>query len=242
MRELGLLLPDWNLPASVRAVMTTREGGRSRGPYESFNLGAHVGDDDEAVHANRRRLAARLGLVREPAWLRQVHGATVVRAESVTEDTEADASWTDQPGVACVVMVADCLPVLLASRDGERVAAAHAGWRGLAAGVLEETVRALGGGELTAWLGPAIGPDRFEVGPEVREAFVARSPEHAQAFREGDGDRWLCDIYLLARRQLAALGVHDVHGGGFCTVTDPRFFSFRRDGVTGRMAALIWRE
>lgn len=242
MREVGLILPEWPLPANVHAVMTTRAGGMSRGPYGSFNLGLHVGDDPGVVNANRRRLCARLGLVNEPAWLRQVHGRRAVRADEVSGDREADASWTDQPGVACVVMVADCLPVLLASKDGERVAAVHAGWRGLAAGVLEETVRAMGGGELTAWLGAAIGPGRFEVGPEVREAFIARADEYVQAFRPGEGDRWFCDIYTLARQQLAALGVGEVHGGGLCTMSDERFFSFRRDGVTGRMAALIWRD
>ena len=243
MRELPLIVPDWPAPANVRAAMTTRVGGFSRGPFESFNLGQQTEDDPDAVAGNRRRLKARFGLEREPAWLHQVHGKDIVRADAVSEPPAADASWTDQPGAACVVLVADCLPVLFCDRAGTRVAAAHGGWRGLASGILETTVAAMDTepGELLAWLGAAIGPEMFEVGPEVRKAFVERWPETAAAFRAGNGDRQLCDIYAIARIQLHALGVDAVYGGEHCTVSQPdTFYSFRRDGLTGRMAGLAW--
>lgn len=245
MRELPLVLPEWPAPANVRAAVTTRQGGVSRGPFESLNFGLHVGDDPQAVHANRRRLHARLGLTREASWLQQVHGTAVMRADEISEPRAADASWTDQQGVACAVLTADCLPMLLCDRQGTVVAAAHGGWRGLADNILEETVRAMcvPAAELMAWLGPAIGPDAFEVGPEVRHAFLGRWSGAAGAFREGQGDRWLCDIYSIARVQLQALGVTSVHGGGFCTFSErERFYSYRRDGQTGRMASLIWLE
>ena len=223
--------------------MTLRTGGVSTGPYASLNLGDHVGDDPAAVAENRRRVREALALPSEPLWLEQVHGTAVARFGEAVRP-RADASVALAPGQVCAVMVADCLPVLLADRAGTCVAAAHAGWRGLAAGVLEATVAALpvDPAQLVAWLGPAIGPEAFEIGPEVREAFLAVDPEAADAFRPGTGDRWLADAYRLARQRLARAGVTDVHGGGLCTVSDPtRFFSYRRDGVTGRMAALIWR-
>lgn len=243
MRELELILPDWPAPSNVRAVATTRAGGVSAGPFASLNLGKATEDRPEDVAANRRLLRGRLGLSREPAWLHQVHGNDVVRADTVDEAPAADAGWTETPGVACAVLVADCLPVLFCDRAGSRVAAAHCGWRGLASDVLETTIDALGvePGELLAWLGPAIGPDAFEIGPEVRGAFTERWPEMSAAFRSGHGDRSFCDIYEIARIRLRALGLRDVFGGGFCTVNDPgRFYSFRRDGLTGRMAALAW--
>ncbi|HEX7029100.1 MAG TPA: peptidoglycan editing factor PgeF [Gammaproteobacteria bacterium] len=244
MRDLQLILPGWSAPSNVRAAATTRAGGVSEGPFASLNLGNLTEDRPDAVAANRRLLRGRLGLTREPAWLHQIHGNVVVRADEVTEPPAADASWTDRPGVACVAMVADCLPVLFCDRAGTRVAAAHGGWRGLASGVLETTVEALGvePGELLAWLGPAIGPDAFEVGTEVREAFTDRWPETEAAFRRGREERWLCDIYAIARIQLLELGVREISGGGFCTVNDERFYSFRRDGMTGRMAGLVWLE
>lgn len=245
MRELSLVLPEWPAPANVRAVATTRQGGVSRGPFESLNLGLHTGDDLEAVYANRRRLHARLSLVREAAWLQQVHGVDVVNADGVIEPLTADASWTDKEGVACAVLTADCLPVLLCDRKGRRVAAAHGGWRGLANNILGKTIDAMGvqADELMAWLGPAIGPDAFEVGPEVRAAFMDRWPETETALRAGQGDRWFCDIYSVARIQLQALGVTAIYGGGFCTFNEPdRFYSYRRDGETGRMASLIWLD
>lgn len=245
MRELPLLLPDWPAPSNVRAVATTRIGGVSRGPFETLNLGLHVGDDPEAVQANRRRLHARLGLSGAASWLQQIHGADVVRADEVIEPPAADASWTDKQGVTCAVLTADCLPVLLCDRRGTRIAAAHGGWRGLADNILAQTVRAMGvrPSDVMAWLGPAIGPDAFEVGPDVRQAFIARWPETEAAFRAGQGDRWFCHIYSVAGAQLRALGVTSVYGGGFCTHNEPdRFFSYRRDGQTGRMASLIWLD
>ncbi len=243
---LHFLVPDWPAPAGVRAVTTTRRGGASEGPYAAFNLAAHVGDDPARVAVNRAALRARLALPAEPAWLAQVHGTTVVDANPRDNPPEADASVADRPGVVCAVLTADCLPVLFCTRDGTLVAAAHAGWRGLAAGVLEATVRALGGppGELLAWLGPGIGPDAYEVGPEVREAFVCADPRAADAFAQGKrADRWLADMYALARLRLASAGVTAVYGGGLCTYRDrERFFSYRRDGATGRMATLAWLE
>jgi hypothetical protein len=234
------LRPDWPAPASVRACVTTRAGGISQSPFDSFNLGDHVDDDPAAVAANRQRLESLLGC--QPAWLSQIHSAVAVAADP-QQLPQADASWTDQPGTACAVLTADCLPVLFCDRAGSRVAAAHAGWRGLAGGVLEETIRALDvpPTELLAWLGPAIGPDAFEVGPEVREAFVAQHPQAARAFRpSARTGRFMADIYQLARLRLAELGIHAVHGGGFCTVSDPRFYSYRRAARTGRFASLVW--
>jgi YfiH family protein len=250
MRDIPFILPDWPAPSNVRAAVTTRAGGASTGSYTHFNLGANTGEDPDIVAANRRRLAARLGLLHEPAWLRQVHGTTVIDAGAVNGTPEADASWTSLSGVACVVLTADCLPVLFCDRAGTRVAAAHGGWRGLAAGILANTVAAMdcAANEVLAWLGPAIGPDAFEVGPEVRAAFTASWPETAAAFRNGQGDRWFCDLYAIARVQLRALGVREISGGGFCTVTDERFYSYRRNrqgrdgGETGRMASLVWLE
>ncbi len=244
MRDIPLILPDWPAPSHVRAAVTTRTGGASQGEFAGFNLGLNTGENPDIVESNRRRLAARVGLVHEPAWLRQVHGAVVVRAEDVTAATEADASWTAKPGMACAILTADCLPVLFCDRQGTRVAAAHGGWRGLAAGILGNTLAAMrcNPGDVMAWLGPAIGPQAFEVGPEVRAAFVDRRPEAADAFEPGKGDRFHCDIHALARTQLRSAGVREIHGGGFCTFNDAeRFYSYRRDGGrTGRMASLVW--
>jgi len=233
------LAPGWNVPG-ISALATTRRGGFSAPPWDSFNLGDHVGDDPAAVAANRDRLAGLLPGGTSIQWLRQVHGKTVVRATGAGSP-HADACWTDAPGVACAVMTADCLPVLFSTRDGSVVAASHAGWRGLLAGVLEATVEAMGSpDELLAWMGPAIGPRAFEVGPEVREAFL-QAGDSPRAFATGPhAGRYLADIYALARQRLAAAGVAWVHGGDTCTFRDPRrFFSYRRDGRTGRMAAVI---
>lgn len=236
------LMPDWPAPPNVHALVTTRVGGASVGPYASLNLGDHVGDDPTAVAENRRRLRAILPA--EPIWLRQVHGIRCTDA-ATTRDAEADAACAHAPDIVCAVLTADCLPVLLCDRAGTVVAAAHAGWRGLAAGVIESAVAAMGqpGDRLLAWLGPAIGPASFEVGDEVRAAFMAHDPAAAAAFvRHGTG-KWLCDLYRLARQRLGALGVSFVGGGEDCTVRDrQRFFSYRRDGATGRMASLIWRD
>ena len=239
------LVPDWPAPARVHAVSTTRRGGVSAPPYDSFNLAGHVGDDPARVAENRRRLAATLGFPAEPAWLDQVHGITVVAAETVRAPVAADAAWTRETGQPCVVMTADCLPVLLCDRAGTVVAAAHAGWRGLAGGVIAATVASLNVPpvELLAWLGPAIGPEAFEVGEEVRAAFLALDAGNAGCFRPSPAGRWLADIYKLARRQLQALGVNAVYGGHCCTFSEPeRFFSYRREQRTGRMATLIGLE
>jgi YfiH family protein len=234
------LLPDWPAPAQVKACVTTSAGGVSLAPFASFNLGEHVEDQPSAVASNRQRLHAAIGCA--PAWLRQVHGVQVLRAD-VTQVLEADASYTVGSGVACAVLTADCLPVLFCDRAGTRVAAAHAGWRGLVGGVLEATVQAMAlpPEHLLAWLGPAIGPAAFEVGGEVREVFVAAHPQAASAFVPSqNAGRFMADIYALARIRLAACGVAAVYGGGFCTVSDPRFYSYRRAARTGRFASLVW--
>jgi YfiH family protein len=237
------IFPDWPAPKWVRSVITTRHIGYSDPPYHSFNLGDHVGDDPERVAANRRLLRQKLGLPVQPFWLRQVHGCRLAHADSDSIGCEADAVMADQPGRVCAVLTADCLPVLLCNQAGSRVAAVHAGWRGLVDGVIEQALAGMGGParELLAWLGPAIGPQAFEVGDEVRSRFMASYPGAAQAFVEGSDGRWFADIYTLAKQRLAGHGVGFIGGGDYCTVSDPeRFFSYRRDGVTGRMASLIW--
>jgi len=239
------LVPDWPAPGKVHALVTTRRGGVSLTPYDSMNLGAHVGDEDDAVRRNRERLSACLPT--PPVWLEQVHGTEVIDITGHREEgspAPGDAAIATEAGRVCAVMTADCLPVLLCDRAGEVVAAAHAGWRGLCAGVLEETVARMGrpGKELLAWLGPAIGPAAFEVGEEVRRAFVMRDGRAQQAFAPAASQgKWLADLFMLARIRLASAGVESVYGGGICTVTDAeRFYSYRRDGVTGRFASLIW--
>jgi len=220
--------------------VTTRLGGTSAEPFATFNLGDHVGDAPRAVAANRQRLQDVLAC--RPVWLEQVHSSVVVEATPGGR-SPADASWTGSPGVACAVLTADCLPVLFCDRAGTRVAAAHAGWRGLAGGVLEATVSALGlpADQLIAWLGPAIGPVAFEVGPEVREAFVSHQAEAAGAFCPSrNAGRFMADLYALAQLRLAACGVSAVYGGGLCTFGDPRFYSYRRAARTGRFASLVW--
>ena len=251
----AVLRPDWpDAPATIGALATTRLGGASRGPYDDgrggggFNLGLHCGDDAQAVQANRARLQALLP--GRPAWIAQVHGAAVVDAADVAPGGPAltgDASIAGAPGLVCAILTADCLPVLFADLEGKVVGAAHAGWRGLAGGVLGATVaamRAAGAGEITAWLGPAIGPQAFEVGPDVKAAFeAALAQEAAAAFRPYPGrpGKYLADMNALARRMLARDGVVRVHGGGRCTATEAdTFYSYRRDGVTGRQASLIW--
>ena len=236
------LIPDWPAPAGVRACVTTRAGGVSKAPFDSFNLGDHVADDPVAVAHNRQRLTHIFDV--QPAWLSQVHGVVVAPANP-QHIAEADASWTATPGIACTVMTADCLPALFCDRAGTRVAAAHAGWRGLAAGVLEAAAQSLNvePPDLLVWLGPAIGPAAFEVGGEVRDVFIEDLPEAAAAFVPSVNEgRYMADIYELARLRLARFGITAVYGGGFCTVTDPRFFSYRRSPCTGRFASLIWIE
>lgn len=242
MNSEPFITPDWPAPAGVRAASTLRHGGVSPAPYDSLNLAQHVADAPDNVEANRRILSQALQLPQEPRWLAQVHGTAVADSDS-PPGCEADAAVSSRPGEVCVVLTADCLPVLFATEGGDRVAAAHAGWRGLCAGVLEKTVERMGvgGGELLAWLGPAIGRAAFEVGEEVRQAFVDKDPDAAAAFMASRPGHWLADLYLLARLRLARAGVTAVYGGGFCTFSDAgRFFSYRRDGCTGRMASLIW--
>lgn len=237
---------DWPAPANVRAIATLRTGGVSVGAFASLNLGAHVGDEPAAVAENRRRLKAALQLDADPLWLNQVHGVDVIAANGRVDFTAptADASMCKGHGPACVIMTADCLPVLFCDREGTRVGAAHAGWRGLANGVLGATVNALGvaADRLMAWLGPAIEQSAFEVGPEVREEFVTRNAATAAAFEANARGRWQADLYALARLELARLGVQEVYGGTYrCYEDAARFFSYRRDGgKTGRMASLVW--
>lgn len=236
------IVPDWPAPRAVRALCTTRAGGVSGVPYDTFNLADHVGDAPECVRENRRRLQAVAALPATPVWLRQVHGTRVIDAAKGGAEAEADGSMANARGVVCAVLTADCLPVLLCDRAGMRVAALHAGWRGLAGGIIESGVAALSvpPESLLAWLGPAIGPRAFEVGPEVRAAFLQGDAEAASAFVP-HRDRYLADLYALARRRLARAGVGAVYGGGLCTVAEPeRFYSYRRDGRCGRMASLIW--
>lgn len=243
MTALQLIEADWPAPPNVRAIATTRAGGVSVGPYASLNLGVHVGDDASAVGENRLRVRTALALSREPLWLNQVHGTAVVEAISHEAPPTADASFSRSPGEACAVLTADCLPVLFCDRDGTCVAAAHAGWRGLAGGVLNSALRAMGVApdRVLTWLGPAIEQDAFEVGAEVREQFLAVSADNASAFKENARGRWQADLYDLARRELARLGVGQVFGGAFrCYADRDRFYSFRRDGTTGRMATIVW--
>ena len=238
-----LIIPDWPAPSKVRACSTTRAGGVSAAPWDSLNLGDHVGDQPAAVEANRQRLVDMAGLPAMPWWLEQVHGTEVARLDGHTPALRrADAVWSNQPGAVCAVMTADCLPVLFCSADGKEVAAAHAGWRGLSAGVLENTLRqfSVPPQEIHAWMGPAIGPDAFEVGPEVKAAFVAHDSAAAAAFRPA-GEKFYANLWLLARQRLMAQGIASVSGGGRCTWHDSaHFFSWRRNGTTGRMASLIW--
>lgn len=241
-----LILPDWPAPPGIHAAFTLRSRGVSRSPFDSFNVAAHVGDDPRAVAENRASLRASLQLPAEPAWLEQVHGHQVVDLDSqrsVGSLGPADATVAHTPGKVCAIQVADCMPMLFAAADGSAVGAAHAGWRGLAGGVLEATVRAMNTppARLLAWMGPAIGQVHFEVGEEVRASFVSDDAAAAAAFIPNERGRWQCDLYALARRKLAALGVPSVHGGSWCTYADAgRFFSYRRDGRCGRMAAVVW--
>ena len=240
MSSESWIVPDWPVPPNVRSLISTRSGGVSQGAYASLNVADHVGDDPLAVASNRQRLRATLPA--EPVWLEQVHGVAAVDAAN-GGNTKADASYARQPGVVCAVLTADCLPVLFCDEGGQVVAAAHAGWRGLLAGVLEQTIAAMAlpGSELLAFLGPAIGPRAFEVGDEVRAAYLAADPRAASAFQAAAVGKWYADLYALARQRLALQGVRRVFGGDWCTLSDARqFFSYRRDGRTGRMASMIW--
>jgi len=246
--DAELIRPDWPAPAGVQAVATTRVGGVSVGAYAALNLGDHVHDEPSAVRRNRELLRTGLALPGEPAWLQQVHGTAAVDAAFAGDRVTADASWTSTAGVVCAVLTADCLPVLFCNRAGTHVAAAHAGWRGLSAGVLESTVAWLAAdgappASLLAWLGPAIGPASYEVGNDVRDTFLRTDPAAAVVFQANRPGHWLLDLYAAARLRLQRAGVTAVSGGEWCTFAEPeRFFSHRRDGVTGRQATLIWLE
>lgn len=248
------LIPDWPAPVNVRAATTLRTGGFSTGAYASLNPALHVGDDPKQVKQNRRLIKEWLALPGEPFWLDQVHGNQAVWALKSESLPQADASYTAESGVVCAVMTADCLPLLVCTADGRQVAAIHAGWRGLLAGVIGNTLAAMSPppspcftkgrieGNFLVWLGPAIGPDCFEVGIEVRTVFLAKSAAFSSAFKPQSNGQWLADIYQLARVELAMLGIDQVYGGDFCTVTDhQRFYSYRRDKDAGRMVTLIWR-
>ncbi|MGE5339435.1 MAG: peptidoglycan editing factor PgeF [Gemmatimonadota bacterium] len=246
------IVPDWRAPAQVRAFVTTRAGGVSSGPYGApsgggMNVGLSTGDDVERVRTNRLRLRA--ALPAEPRWLRQVHGAVVVDAAAIEQPIEGDASFSSEPNVVCAVSIADCMPVFLADELGRAVAVAHAGWRGLAAGVIQNSVAALRArigqpdARLHAWLGPTIGPLRFEVGGEVLEAMQSRLPRARDAFKPREGGKYLADLPALARQALGQVGVDQAGGGDLCTYSDPlRFYSYRRDRITGRHAAVIWLD
>ena len=245
MMPRSWIVPDWPAPAGVRAFVTTREGGVSRGAYASLNLGASSGDDPESVARNRELV--REHLPSTPRWMAQVHGTGVADLDALDERdvARADAAVATKAGLVAAVLTADCMPLFFSDSRGSRVAVAHAGWRGLSGGVIENTVRAMQAdpGDVVAWMGPAIGPDAFEVGAEVREAFVAADARAAQAFRPHGPGKFMADLYALARQRLARAGVASVHGGGFCTRHDEeRFFSYRREKASGRMGAFIWRE
>jgi purine-nucleoside/S-methyl-5'-thioadenosine phosphorylase / adenosine deaminase len=245
--NLSFITPDWPAPENIKALVTTRQDGVSLSPFDSFNLGLHVGDIPEHVLHNRQQLQQRLGTPHAPQWLQQVHCDVAVEAKTNASIPEADACFTSTVGLPCAVMTADCLPVLFCTTTGDRVAAAHAGWRGLADGVLEAVVSKLQvpANELLVWLGPAIGPLQFEVGDDVRDAFLSFSAECAGAFvaHPDKLNHWFADLYKLAGIRLQAKNIGQIYGGDFCTFTDrKRFFSYRRDGVTGRMVSLIWRS
>lgn len=241
------LIPDWEIPSNIRACVTLRFDGHSLPPFDHFNLSARVGDDSSAVAANRAQLMKELNLEQEPVWLHQVHGITAVCADAVQNETDvqADAIYTETSGLVCAVQTADCLPILLCHSEGFQIAAIHAGWRGLAAGVIEATVQQLSPPyqDWMAWLGPAISAQAYPVGNLVREAFIKADPQAEQAFQPIQPNQWRCDLYQLARQRLIRLGIERITGGNFCTYSEPhRFYSFRRDQeVTGRMASLIWK-
>ena len=241
--ENGFVRPGWPLPAGVRMAVTTRCGGFSKPPFASLNVSDRVGDDPAAVEKNRRHLVQALSLPASPVWLQQQHGCGVFAADAGTGEAIADAAVAFEPGIVCAVTVADCLPVLFCDRRATRIGAAHAGWRGLAAGVLEQTVARLGcpAHELSAWLGPAIGPDAFQVGDEVRDVFIADDKRNELAFLPDNTGRWMADLCQLARVRLQRLGVGRIEGGFYCTYHDrENFYSHRRDARTGRLAALVW--
>lgn len=240
---MNWIKPDWPAAKNIHAAVTLRTGGLSHGSFSSLNPAYHVSDESQNVSRNREIISTLLKLPSEPKWLQQVHGDRVIKVDLITQPEPADASYSETSNIVCAVLTADCLPVLLASHDGKQIAAIHAGWKSLLAGIISNTVSALNTTNLMAWFGPAIGQDCFEVGSEVKTAFVNKSDIYSQAFNKTINNKYLLNIYQLARIELAMLGITQVYGGGFCTVTDKeRFYSYRRDGDTGRMATLIWRD
>ena len=242
--DLQIIIPDWPVSAAVKALTTTRLGGVSSGRYRSNNLATHVGDDIACVERNRNRLARSSQLPSEPVWLNQVHGTKILSLPNVSVEA-ADASYTAYKGIVCAVLTADCLPVLLTNRQGTEIAAIHAGWRGLLNGILEKSVARFQAlpENMIAWLGPAISSQYFEVGDEVRTMFMEKDTQAQLAFHAAAADKWMADLYLLAKQRLANCGVAGVYGGDFCTFADEqRFYSYRRDNVCGRMATLIWLD
>lgn len=237
------IYPDWPAPNTVKALSTTRQAGVSLAPYDGFNLASHVGDTANNVQKNRHYLIAAAHLPESPRWLNQVHGIEVTQANKWQQDNETDAIVSENINQVCAIMTADCLPILLCNRQGDKVAAIHGGWRSLATGIIEKTLHRFNSPsqDVLAWLGPAIGPSQFEVAYDVFYAFTQYSIDAQHAFVQTDATHYLADIYLLAKQQLNALGIHAIFGGDFCTVTESaRFFSYRRDGITGRMATMIW--
>ena len=240
---MSLIYPDWPAPKQVSALSTTRHGGFSLAPYDGLNLGSHVGDNIHHVRKNRDATVALAQLPESPRWLNQVHETTVLSASNWKENAAADAIYSNTQNQVCTIMTADCLPILLCNTQGTQVAAIHAGWRSLAAGIIEKTLTAFNcpPHEIMAWLGPAIGPQHFEVGHDVYQEFDQHSDDAKKAFTQTDSTHYLADIVLLAKQRLNARGTHAIFGGDLCTVSDPNnFYSYRRDGITGRMASMIW--
>ncbi len=240
------IVPVWPMPKNISCITTTRNFGYSKGSYKSLNLGMHVGDDERDVEKNRQLIKRGLQLPNEPIWLNQVHGSKVIYpSDSYDKTISADAAYTNKFGVVCAVLTADCLPVLFCDRSGEFIAAVHAGWRGLVSGVLENTLNILpaNNADTMCWLGPAIGPNRFEVGSEVAEKFIEKLAMHENSFQAQESSKYLVDIYQIAKNILITRGVKDIYGGEFCTYTqEDKFYSYRREGQTGRMATLIWKS
>lgn len=240
--ELNLIIPQWPAPAHVQAAISCRQGGVSAPPYHSLNLADHVGDNPQHLAENRRILRHALQLPAEPLWLNQVHGTQLAQTASASPGCSADASIASQPHQICAVLTADCLPLLVTNQQGTHVAAIHAGWRGLAGGIIEATLRQFPPSDpLLLWLGPAIGPQAFEVGPEVRQHFIRLHPADRSAFTPSPQGRWLADLYQLARRRIQYFNVGYIGGGHYCTYSEPQhFYSYRREPISGRMASLVW--
>ena len=239
----NLIIPDWPAPKNIKALSTTRHGGFSLSPYDQLNLGTHVGDDKLVVRKNRQHLTQLANLPESPRWLEQVHGTHIINSRDWQADIKADAVFSQHANHVCPVMTADCLPLLLCNQQGDTVAAIHVGWRGLAAGIIEKTLDlfSCNHADILAWLGPAIGPTQFEVGQEVYDECVSSGLDATNAFIKTDEQHYHADIYSLARQRLQGNNVDKIFGGDLCTVSDEeRFFSYRRDGITGRMASMIW--